>query len=137
MSKMKKGKATWKPAALNNFFHKEDGYVYRMIRKDAANIAKKEQEGWEIVSGIQSPHTQHESAERINDGSRMTSVQEGHDWILGRIPEEAAEARREYFADRTDRRTKSLTAHLKKELKDAPVHGGITISSRKEQQVID
>lgn len=129
---VKKGKSSWKPASLNEFVNKEDGYRYRMSRNDPANLSKKAQEGWENVSGIQSPQTAHDDPSRIEHGKPLTSVTEGHDWILQRIPEEVGQSRDEYIANETQRRTAGLTAHIKKELgkEGAETHGDITISSR-------
>jgi len=137
--KLKKGKSSWTPASLNEFSNKEEGYRYRMSRKDPENLSKKEQEGWETVSGIQSPNTKHNSPERIDDGVAVTSVTEGRDWVLQRIPEELALERDKYYNGETERRTAGLTAHVKKELgkSGANTHGEITISSRTGTQVIE
>jgi hypothetical protein len=140
-SGMKKGKSSWRPASLNEFTNKEDGYRYRMMRKDPDNLSKKKQEGWEIVSQISAPDNLHVDAGRIDDGKPLTSVQEGRDWIYGRISEEKAQERDEYFQKQSDRQIEGLTAHLKKDMRDkggnAAVHGNITISSRKGDQVIN
>lgn len=135
----KKGKSSWKPASLNEFYNKEPGYVYRMVRKDPDNLAKKEVEGWEKVSAIQGMDTKRVDPGRINDGKPMTTVQEGKDWVLARIPEELAQERRDYFQNETDRRVAGLTAHLKKETakEGTDTHGNITISSRQGTQVIE
>lgn len=136
---VKKGRPTWKPASLNEFYNKEPGYVYRMVRKDPDNLAKKEVEGWEKVSAIQGMDTKHINPGRIDDGKPMTTVQEGKDWVLARIPEELAEERRDYFQKETDRRVEGLTAHLKKEAakEGTGTHGNITISSRSGTQIIE
>lgn len=136
---VKKGKKSWKPAALNEFMNKEAGYTYRMIRKDPDNLAKKQAEGWETVSAVQSGKTKRDDPGRINDGKPMTSVQEGKDWVLGRIPEEDAQARNDYFSNENQRRVAGLTAHLKKEAakEGTAIHGNITISSRHGTQEID
>ena len=137
---IKKGKSTWKPASLNEFTDKEDGYRYRMSRKDPENLAKKEQEGWETVSAVNGAATKHDDPERIGEPKKLTSVQEGRDWVLQRLPEDLAKERDSYYQDLTDRKTAGLTAHIKREIKDkggnAPVHGEITISSRSGEQTI-
>lgn len=135
---LKKGKPSWKPASLNIFDNLEPGYRYRMMRKDPENLAKKYQEGWEAVSGTQSPDTKHQAPGTIGDHQPLTSVLEGKDWIMGRIPEEVGQARDEYIQTKTDRRTRGLTAHIKKDLAEsgAPMHGEITISSRKGTQTL-
>jgi hypothetical protein len=129
----KKGNPSWKPASLNDFVDKEPGYRYRMSRKDPANLAKKEQEGWVNVSGIEGSETKHIQAGRIDDGKALTSVQEGHDWVLQKIPEELAQERDAYYNKESERRVSGLTSHIKKELgnEGADTHGDITISTRK------
>lgn len=135
---LKKGKPSWKPAALNVFDNLEPGYRYRQMRKDPENLVKKTQEGWEVVGGVQSPETSHEAADNIGEHKPLTSIIEGRDWILGRIPEELAQSRDEYINAKTESRTRGLTAHIKKDLGEsgAAMHGEITISSRKGTQTL-
>lgn len=136
---LKKGRSSWQPASLNDFIGKEDGYRYRMSHKDPVNLAKKQQEGWETVSGIQSANTAHIASGRMSDGSPISSVQEGHDWVLQRLPEEVAQERDEFFNQKSSRQIQGLTAHVKKEIRNsgANTHGDITISSRRGTQVIE
>lgn len=140
-SSLKKGNSSWAPASLNEFEGKEDGYRYRMSRKDAHNLSKKAQEGWENVSSIQSGKIIQQSTNRIDDGAQLTSVHEGHDWILQRIPEEVAQERDRFYNNESHRRVAGLTSHFKNEMKkhggNAPTHGDITISSRTGTQIID
>lgn len=129
---VKKGKPTWKPASLNEFTNKEEGYRYRMVRKDPDNLARKNSEGWETVSKVNSGKTKQIAPGYIDDGSKLTSVQEGKDWILQRIPEEVAAERDNYFNKENGRRESGLTAHIKQEAAKhgAETHGEITISNR-------
>jgi len=140
-SALKKGNSSWTPASLNEFTGKEDGYRYRMSRKDAQNLSKKAQEGWENVSSMQSGNITQDSTNRIGDGAQLTSTHEGHDWILQRIPEEVARERDAYFNNESQRQVKGLTSHFKNEMKkhggNAPTHGEISISSRAGTQIID
>ena len=140
-SGIKKGKPSWKPASLNEFEGKEEGFRYRMVNKDPKNLSKKTQEGWETIGGITSgSQIKHEEPGRINDAKPLTSVVEGNDWLLMRLPEEKALERDAYFENESDRRVKGLTSHIKQEMRDkaggASVHGEITISSRKGTQTI-
>lgn len=130
---LKKGNTSWKPASLNEFSDKEDGYRYRMSRKDPNNLSKKSQEGWETVSAIQSSSTKHQEDGRIEHGKPLTSVLEGTDWVLQRIPEDLALQRDAYHNNEVDRRVRGLTDHIKKDFgkEGAETHGEITISSRK------
>lgn len=137
-ARLKKGNSSWKPASLNEFTNKEEGYRYRMSRKDPNNLSKKAQEGWENVSETQSANTKQIDPNRIEHGKPLTSVVEGSDWILQRIPEEKAQERDGYFNSENERRIAGLTAHVKKDVADkgGVAHGEITISSRRGQQVI-
>lgn len=136
---LKKGRSTWKPASVTDVINKEDGYRYRWANKTADNLAKKEAEGWETVSSLQSDRVSPTDSGKINEGRSLSSVYEKHDVILQRIPEESALARDAYYQEETQRRTSGLTAHVKKEINKggAPSHGEITISSRTGTQIID
>lgn len=138
---VKKGRASWKPSSLNEFFNKDPDYRYRMCRNDPANLAKKSAEGWETVSGITNPELKHDEPGRIQDGAKLTSVQQGHDWVLQRIPEELAKERDDYFNNESERRVAGLTAHLRKGMNDkgggASLHGEIAISSKRGTQIIE
>ena len=138
---MKKGKASWKPASITEVSDKDPGYRYRWVNKNPDNLAKKEQEGWEPVSKLSSDKASYVDPDRIQDGKQLTSTYEKHDCILQRLPEDIAKERDAYMNRESARRVGGLTAHLKKDMaKDgvnAPIHGDITISSRKGTQVID
>lgn len=138
---LKKGNSSWKPASLNEFTGKEDGYRYRMSSKDPKNLSKKSQEGWETVSKLNNEATIHERPNRIEDGVPLGSVLEGHDWVLQRIPEEVAQQRDAYYNGENQRKVSGLTSHFKNEMRkhggNAPTHGEITISSTTGTQVID
>ena len=140
-SGIKKGNSSWKPASLNEFTNKEDGYRYRMIRKDPDNLAKKQQEGWEIISKMNDKNSEHVDPNRIEHGKPLTSVLEGRDWVYARMTEDMALERDKYHEQKNTRQVAGLTSHLKKELHDkggnAPLHGEITISSRKGEQIIN
>jgi hypothetical protein len=141
MSNMKKGYSSWMPASVTDVVDKVKGYRYRWIEKTPANKAKKQAEGWEIVSGLSSDQVSPAEPERVLSGKNLTSTYEKHDVVLARMPEEMAQERDAYFNAESARRVQGLSAHLKKDMQDkggnAPVHGDITISSRKGQQVID
>lgn len=138
---IKKGKASWKPASITEVYSKEDGYRYRWARKDAENVAKKQAEGWETVSDLQSDKATPVKEARIEHGKSLTSVHEKHDVLLMRIPEDTAQERDQYFDVENKRRISGITAHIKEDMKtnagNAPVHGKITISSRKGEQVLE
>lgn len=125
----KKGRKSWSPSNLGDVIDKEPGYRYRRVRKDDENIAKKLEEGWEFVSGINSPKTKAVHPDgRPDEPNKITSNVEGRDWVAMRLDEETSKSRDEYFNDRTARSEKRINANTKQELqKDgAAMHGTIT-----------
>lgn len=138
---IKKGKPTWKPASVTDVVNKEDGYRYRWVEKNPDNLYKKEAEGWSKVDGLTSDKSKPTDDGRVHTGKQLTSIHEKHDVILYRMPEELAESRDDYVNEKTRKRTLGLTAHLKKEVREkggnAPVHGNITISSLRDETVIE
>ena len=135
---VKKGNSSWKPASAMEVINKEPGFRYRWSNKMPDNLAKKEVEGWETVSGVQSDQSVHLDAGRMNDGKQMTSIRERHDVILQRIPEETAQGRDAYMNQKTEMRTNALTAHIKKAAKEdgTQTHGEITITSMSGEKII-
>lgn len=134
---MKKGNSTWRPANVDDVFDKEPGYRYRKINKDPRNLARKQAEGWEIISDVAGKKTEMEGGYgRINDGKPLTSVREGFDYVLGRIPEELALQRDAYMNGETARRTASLKRQTEKDLGGAPTHGSITIEKKGVRTII-
>lgn len=135
---LKKGKPTWKPASVHDVIDKDPSKRYRLLNKDPDNLAKKKAEGWEIESKLTEGDAKLKHDGSMDTGQKMTSVYERRDVVLASMPEELAQARDEYMNNKTKKRTLGLTAHLKKEVgKEAPLHGNITISSLKNEQVID
>lgn len=138
-SEAKKGNPTWKPANVDDVFDKEEGYRYRKLNKDPRNMAKKLAEGWEPLSDTAGAKTQMEGGYgRINDGKPLTSVREGYDYVLARMPEEMAEQRDAHYNAETSRRMAALKRQTRDELRqsDAPVHGSISIEKRGVRTVI-
>jgi len=138
-TQLKKGNSTWKPANVVDVINKEPGFRYRRIEKSPTNIAKKKEEGWEILSGLQADKTKAETgAGRINDGTSMTSVLEGYDYVIGRIPEELAQSRDEYMNEKTERTTRALFKQTKKDLgkDEAPTHGHIEMTKKGVRTII-
>ena len=139
---VKKGKPTWKPASVINVKPRE-GFTPRMINKDPDNMARKLAEGWEVESGLNAKQSsQTEGYGRIHDGKPVSTVTERHDCILGWMPNDQVEARREFYADRTQRLEQALTREAKSDMAKATggkgaVHGAITIEKRGNRTVID
>lgn len=136
---MKKGKSTWMPANVVDVLDKEPGFRYRLIEKSPRNIAKKQKEGWEILSNLNTSKTSTETGYgRINDGKQMTSVLEGYDYVVGRIPEEIALERDAYMNNDAARRMASLKKQTSDELgrDGALAHGSISIEKKGVRTII-
>lgn len=136
----KKGKKSWKPANLLDFEGKDPNYTYRVVRNDQRNIAKKEKEGWEYVDGLTGDGVNHVPDNRIEKGRSLTSNVQGPDWILMRMDNETAEARREYFQKKTDARSAGIVNKLRGDLQGGglttPISGSVTISQGGRTEVI-
>lgn len=136
---LKKGNPTWKPANVDDVFDKEDGFRYRKINKDQSNIAKKKAEGWEILSDVAGTQTTMEGGYgRINDGKPLTSVREGTDYVLGRLPEEIAKERDAFFNNKTDRQMSSLRKQATTDLGGVGgvTHGSISMEKKGVRTII-
>lgn len=135
---LKKGRSTWKPANVLDVFDKEPGYRYRVVESSPRNVAKKQREGWEIVSGIQSPGTGNRTGNYLDKGAPMTSVLAGYDYVIMRMTEEDAEKRDAYFNNESERRMSSLRKQTKDDLsrEGAPIHGSITMEKKGVRTVI-
>lgn len=135
---IKKGNSTWKPANILDVFDKEPGFRYRVVEKTPRNVAKKQREGWEIVSAIQSPGTGNLTGNYLDKGKAMTSVLEGFDYVIMRIPEEMALERDAYFDAESNRRVSALKREADKDLhkSGAPIHGSITLEKRGVKNII-
>lgn len=133
---MKKGSDTWKPANVLDVFDKEPGFRYRVAEKSPRNIAKKKQEGWEIVSAIQSPQTGNDTGNYMDTGKPMTSVLDGYDYVIMRIPEEEALKRDAYYNGESARRVQALRREAQKDIGGAPIHGSITMEKKGIRNII-
>lgn len=135
---LKKGTGTWKPANVLDIFDKEEGFRYRIVEKSARNIAKKQHEGWEIVSKLESPKTGNNTGNYMDTGKQLTSVLDGYDYVVMRIPEEKALERDAYFNNESARRVSALKRKTKEDLgKDgAPIHGTITMEKKGIRNII-
>lgn len=137
---IKKGKKSWSPSNLGDIIEKEPGYRYRRVRKDEENIAKKKEEGWEFVSGVNSPRTRALHPESRPDEPRpLTSNIEGRDWVAMRLDEDTAKSRDEYHNQKTARLEKRIKAETKGDLakEGAAMHGTITKEHKGIRTIID
>lgn len=136
----KKGAKSWQPSNLGDVIEKEQGFRYRRVRKDDENIAKKLEEGWEYVNGINGQKTQaiHPSS-RPDEPHKLTSSVEGRDWVAMRLPEDVAEARDEYHNSKVSRLERRLYQDTKKELgkEGAQVHGSLSKEQRGIKTIIE
>lgn len=136
---IKKGTRSWTPSNLGDVRGKDNNYRYRWVRKDQDNIAKKLDEQWEMVSGLDGGKESYiHPSGRPDEGHGQTSVVERRDGVLMRMPNDVAEARDEFINGKTDRTTKALRNQAKKDLgAGVPVHGDISIERKGIRTVID
>lgn len=130
-SDVKKGKPTWKPAAMLNVTKTIDGHRARWVHNDRQNILRKQAEGWVFANEITGIKREHEHPEKVEDGHSLTTTTEYRDMVLMALPEEMAKAREEYFNEKTEQQTRGLKRDLEKEMRNgentAAIHGKIVI----------
>jgi hypothetical protein len=119
----KKGRATWKPAQKLQVHKKDPGFRYRWRENDAQNIQRAVAEGWEFVNPITGIPGEHQDP---GDGQQsLTSTTEYRELKLMALPEEKAQARDEYFQERTDIQTTGLKDRFQDDLdNEAQRQGG-------------
>ena len=111
----------WTPPSSLDAPPAPDGYVHRWIRtesmgfQDTANVSKKMREGWEFVRA-------EEIKNQLGDHSYPVIAQGNYagligvaGLVLGRIPEEIAQSRAEYFKGITQDRVNAVDNDLMKE----------------------
>jgi hypothetical protein len=137
---VKRGVRSWTPSNLGDVIEKEPGFRYRKVRKDDENIAKKREEGWEFVSGINSPSTKAiHPASRPDEPHKITSNVEGRDWIAMRLDEETAAARDAYHNEKSDRLERRIGTQTKNDLgkNGAAVHGSLVKERKGVRTIIE
>ena len=128
MPSVKKGRSTWKPAQKLQVNDKKDNFRYRWRENDPQVIQKAQAEGWEFVNPITGIPGEHQDP---GDGQKsMTSNTEYRELRLMALPEEVAQARDEYFQERTDLQMAGLKDRLQSDLdEEAKKQGGYKTSA--------
>lgn len=137
---VKKGRASWRPARKLDVINKADGFRYRYVSTDYANLQKKLAEGWQFVNpstGIPGQHNP--SAREVSDGKQLDTVQKMRELVLMALPEDIALERDAYHAAKTKHRAKALEDGLQQDLSKsanalgarhtAVAHGSIKIGA--------
>lgn len=105
----KKGRKSWKPAALLDTHDKPAGHQLRWVNtQDPANYARRKADGWVPVSQISNAKTGHVHPGHIEDGKPLTSVTEYRGSVLCALPDEDFIEHREFFQEQTRRQTAGL-----------------------------
>ena len=122
----------WKPPSLLDAPPAPDGFVHRWIRAeilgqdDKPNFTKRLREGYEPVRADEYPSF--ECA--IIDEGRYKGVIGVGGLILARLPEEVAESRKEYFAQKTSQQMVAVDNDLMREQ-----HPSMPISRERSSRV--
>jgi len=128
MPTVKKGHATWKPAQKLQVHDRKPGFRYRWREDDPQNLQRAIAEGWQFVNPITGIPGEHDEP---GDGQKsLTSNTEYRELRLMALPEEVAQARDEYFRERTDQQTAGLKDRLQSDLdEEARKQGGFHTSA--------
>ena len=125
-------KTTWTPPSSLDAPPAPDGYKHRWLRAevlgfdDTKNMAGHLRSGFELVRAEEYPNSEYPV---IKEGKYQGMIGVGG-LLLGRIPNEVVEARKEYFARMTQEKTDAIDKDLMKEQ-----HPSMPIKSERQTRV--
>jgi malate synthase len=125
-------KTTWTPPSSLDAPPAPDGYKHRWLRAevlgfdDTKNMAGHLRSGFELVRAEEYPNSEYPV---IQEGKYKGMIGVGG-LLLGRIPNEVVEARKEYFAKLTQDKTDAINSDLMKEQ-----HPSMPINSERQTRV--
>ena len=125
-------KTTWTPPSSLDAPPAPDGYKHRWLRAevlgfdDTKNMAGHLRSGFELVRAEEYPNSEYPV---IQEGKYQGMIGVGG-LLLGRIPNEVVEARKEYFAKMTQEKTDAINSDLMKEQ-----HPSMPINSERQTRV--
>ena len=125
-------KTTWTPPSSLDAPPAPDGYKHRWLRSevlgfdDTKNMAGHLRSGFELVRAEEYPNSEYPV---IKEGKYQGMIGVGG-LLLGRIPNEVVEARKEYFAKMTQEKTDAIEKDLMKE-----EHPSMPINSERQTRV--
>ena len=125
-------KTTWTPPSSLDAPPAPDGYKHRWLRAevlgfdDTKNMAGHLRSGFELVRAEEYPNSEYPV---IKEGKYQGMIGVGG-LLLGRIPNEVVEARKEYFARMTQEKTDAIDKDLRKE-----EHPSMPINSERQTRV--
>jgi len=111
----------WAPPSSLDAPPAPDGYVHRWIRtesmgfQDTANVSKKMREGWEFVRAEEIKNQLGDHAYPVIAEGTYAGLIGVAGLVLGRIPEEIAKSRAEYFQRITQDRVDAVDNDVMKE----------------------
>jgi hypothetical protein len=111
----------WTPPSSLDAPPAPDGYVHRWIRtesmgfQDTANVSKKMREGWEFVRAEEIKNQLGDHAYPVIAQGTYAGLIGVAGLVLGRIPEEIAKSRAEYFKRITQDRVNAVDNDVMKE----------------------
>ena len=111
----------WTPPSSLDAPPAPDGYVHRWIRtesmgfQDTANVSKKMREGWEFVRAEEIKNQLGDHASPVIAQGTDAGLIGVAGLVLGRIPEEIAKSRAEYFKRITQDRVAAVDNDVMKE----------------------
>jgi len=114
-------KQPWTPPSSLDAPPAPDGYVHRWIRtesmgfQDTANVSKKMREGWEFVRAEEIKNQLGDHGYPVIAQGNYAGLIGVAGLVLGRIPEEIAKSRAEYFKRITQDRVNAVDNDVMKE----------------------
>lgn len=125
----KKGTSSWRPFKTLDVKKKDTAKRLRWVNTDPANLERKQAEGWVFA---QDAETVHDRPKGVDHGKGIGTLKQYRDLVLMEMPEDQAEARAEYYRERTrhqsDGVTKQVRDKVNQGLPGATVYGDVKIT---------
>ena len=115
----KKGKSSWAPANRLTVANKQEDFRYRFVDQDAMNVQRKQAEGWQFVNRSTGIPGEHIRPGHVGDDTPIDGAMTYRDLVVMGLPEELAQERDAWVAERTDQQERDIVKNLKRQAEDA------------------
>lgn len=129
----KKKPVQWRPSSLIDALHQSEDnkWVYRWCRNEEGNLKKKQAEGWSYVNKTEGDTIEHERPGNLTDGAQLSkSTVTYRDLVMMRMPKEMADARRDYYKEKTEQQIYGLKDKVNSSDNPDVFSGRITVGTR-------
>lgn len=118
MTELKKGRPSWRPAEILTIHNLDRKFRYRWAQNDTGNLQRLIAEGWETCSEL-TDKSNRTSESLVQDGKKLTTVDEYRELIKLRLPVETAEERNAYYQEQSAKQVRAIKHQAEAEMSRA------------------